>query len=499
VDNYDDTSVEEHLTFLRDPFMRRYAPPARPQLTISDHLHQVAAPSPEDVEKGDAHVQQIVTQLRASVLQRLLRPDSVGLEAIYDVYRSLPDQRMPYLTARLRHALFAALALVERKNAKSMLRYFAVVADVKDSGFTLTRTEWNTALSFASRYVGMSTETEAEAALHLWRDMEHTAGIKGDEVTFNILFDVASKAGKFPLAEMIYQEMNERGFEFNRYHHVSLIHFFGLKMDASGVRAAYREMVAAGEIIDSTALNCVIAGMLRSGEEDSAERVYEKMKASSKQAKVIPQRDYNTQKKITQVLVMFARIGRKHPDMQAQFQSTGLLSPDLHTYRILINHYGVKLGDLPKVAKFLDEMKWFRVPIHGAMFLALFKGFTRHSGVPGCDWSLQRLESVYTALLDAYDTGTDGLYISTWMAMWVLRAFAKCSQSKDRLLWVYDDLSLRWDLDSQKQSFMLNFLENLLESVGSRARPRMGQHRYTGTRAHGKGKGSLEDDIGNEY
>ncbi|KAK8025990.1 hypothetical protein PG990_003813 [Apiospora arundinis] len=466
MDYYDDISVEERLDFLKDPYMRKYAPPEDTSLNISDRPYELLAPTPEEVERGSQEDMETVAKLRAAVYSRLLRPHNVDLEVIYDIYLQLPGHRIPYLSARLRHALFAALGIVERKSPKAMLRYFNVVADTKASGFTLSRTEWNTAMSFASRYVGTSSDVEAEAALHLWREMEHDVGVKGNEVTFNILFDVASKAGKFALAEMIYQEMNTRGFQFNRFHHVSLIHFFGLKMDGGGVRAAYRQMVNASEIIDSTVLNCVMAGLLRCGEEDSALQLYNKMKATDRRSKIIPERNYTLQKKMTKVFLMFARVGRKHPELQRGFQSTSLTTPDLYTYRILVNHFGVKLGDMSKVAQFLDEMKFFRVPLHGSVFLALFKGFNRYGNTEGSDWSTQRLESVWHAFLDAHDDGADGLYISTWMAMWILRSFAECTRSQDRVLDAYEELSSRWELDQQNRSFMLDFLHKLLGRSG---------------------------------
>lgn len=466
VDQYDDITVEEQLEFLRDPYMRRYAPPDEPKLIISDHAHQASYPLLDDVQRGDAAEQAIIERLRIAIITRWIRPHAVDLETIFDLYRALPDPRVTYLNAQLRHALLASLGNTQRKNPKSMLRYFAVVADVKKCGFALTRPEWNTAMSFASRYVGWTTDVEAEASLHLWREMEHDVGIKGNEVTFNILFDVASKAGKFSLAEMIYQEMNTRGFRFNRYHHVSLIHFFGLKMNASGVRAAYKAMVEAGEVIDSLVLNCVIAGLIRAGDETSAERVYEKMKASDERSKLIPHRDYTFDKMMTKTLMMFTRVGRLHPDMNPGFQGTVLMSPNLETYRILLNHFGVRQGQMSKVAQYVDEMKFFRVPLHGAIFLTIFKGFSIHGGPPGSDWNLQRLTSVWTAFLGAFDSGADGLHISTWMAMYVLTAFAKQFQSREQMLAIYDDLKDRWDLDAANSSFMLEFLHKLLLKNG---------------------------------
>ncbi|KAI2611235.1 uncharacterized protein GGS25DRAFT_481923 [Hypoxylon fragiforme] len=468
VDQYDDTPVEEHLTFLKDPYLRRYAPADGPNLEVSDREEDENLQSVDPRQRLDPELSETVRRLREAVSIKLRRPPKMELDEIYELYLLLPEPRMTYISAFLRHQLLAVLGMTERKDPKSMLRYFAVVTDVKNSGFPLTLIEWNTALSFASRYVGRSTEVELEAALHLWREMEHVAGIRASEVTFNILFDVASKARKLDLAEMIYQEMITRGFSFNRYHHVSLIHFFGLRQDTSGLRAAYREMVNAGEVIDSTVLNCVISGLLLSGEEDSALRVYQKMTNSNRELEHIPDRDYTMQKNITKVLMMFARIGKTHPDMRPNFQKTALISPDLQTYRLLINHFGCRLGSLPRVVQFLDEMKMFNVPVHGAIFLAMFKGFGKHGG-PGSDWSSERLFSVWNAFLSALDADSEGLHINTWMAMAILTAFSRFS-SKDHILDIYETLRSKWDLDATNSQFMIDFLKRLTQQGGYRPR-----------------------------
>ncbi len=137
--------------------------------------------------------------------------------------------------------------------------------------------------------------------------------------------------------------MEERGYPFNRYHPVSLIHFFGLRKDSDGLRAAYRDMVNSGEIVDTVTLNCVIAGLLRCGEEEGAEHVYERMRDRSPISTGMPHRSWMSNKAMTRVLMMFARLGRKHPDMKSTFQGVAPLAPDLSTYRILINHSATKL------------------------------------------------------------------------------------------------------------------------------------------------------------
>jgi pentatricopeptide repeat protein len=363
--------------------------------------------------------------------------------------------------ATIRHRLLRAFGTPEKKDTRAMLRYFALIADVKNCGLALRRTEWNHALALASRYVGTVSDTEMDSTLRLWKEMERDAGVKGNDVTFHILFDVASKSGNFTLAEMIFKEMETRGFRFNRYHHVSLIHFFGLKMEGNGVRAAYKEMVDAGEMIDTVVLNCVISGLLKSGEDAAAEQVYERMKETHTMAPDLPERDYFTSKVITNVLMMFSKVGQSHPSMVQSFQKAALVAPDLQTYRILVNHFAVKVGNLGKVAQYLDEMKWFQVPLHGAVFLALFKGFDIHGSRLSSDWGEQRLQKVFSALLKSLDDGARGLYVDTWLGMYALKAFVKCS-SREKVLEAYDGLQVRWKLNSSQTAFMADFLHKLL-------------------------------------
>ncbi|KAI0508261.1 hypothetical protein F5B22DRAFT_621407 [Xylaria bambusicola] len=467
VDYYDNTSVEETFQFYRDPYFRKYANPNGPDVVVSD--------KPEDLElqtiSGERRFVEDefvpAQELRKAIALRRQYPSRVSLDTIWELYHALPEPRPVHISGYTRHALTAALGSVERKDQKSMLRYFAVIDDIKNSGFSLTSIQWNTAMSFATSYVARTTVVEVEAALKLWHQMEKDAGLKATEVTFNILFDSASKAGNFTLAEMVYEEMNHRGYAFNRYHYTSLIHLFGLKQDSSGIRAGYREMVEAGEIVDTVVVNCLIASFLRCGEEPSAEHVYEKMKAYNKELPTLPHRDYTMAKAINKVLAMFTRVSKKHPSMHPTFQKSALLSPDLQTYRILINHYGLRLGNLSKVAQFLDEMKAFMVPLNGVVFLALFQSFSVHGG-PGSDWSAQRLTSVWNAFLDALDSGADGVYISTWLAMAALDAHARYS-NHDELLGVYDCLKSRWELDEKNTQYMLHYLHLLLTTGRTRA------------------------------
>lgn len=349
-----------------------------------------------------------------------------------------------------------------------MLRYFFIMDEVKNAGLTLRRREWNTALAFASQYVGKTGHTETESALQLWNEMERSGGEKANDVTFNVLFDAAAKSGNFELAEKIYSQMEARGFKFNRYHRVSLIHFFGLKQDADGIRAAYKEMVDAGEMIDTVVLNCLIVSFLRAGDEAAALRVYDYMKGT--ESSPPPETDSRNQTKmITQVLMMYSKIGRNHPSLMESLRKQTPTSPDLQTYRILITHYAWTAGNLNRVVQYLDEMRWFNIPVHGSIFLSVFKGFAKHGNRGTLGWSAERLRNVFTALLQALDETDSKLYIDTWLVGWALRAFMTCS-GRDAVLEVYSELQSRWHLhlSEGRIAHMEEFLHEVLRDDGKK-------------------------------
>ncbi|CEJ81789.1 hypothetical protein VHEMI01900 [[Torrubiella] hemipterigena] len=454
-------NVDEQFDFHRDPYRRGYANPQSPGVQISDRKNDIQYPSAEETAKATDEIQEVIAKLCAAIRQRMRQPRRTSLSAIYKLYCQLPEPRMLYLTWQWRTRLMKVMGTPRTKSKSGMVRYFELVSDIRDAGLTMRLAEWNYGLAFASSYASKTTSYELETTLKLWREMEKEHGLPGNDVTFNILFDVAAKAGNYDLADMIYQEMENRGIDFNRYHHVSLIHFFGLKLDADGLRSAYKEMVESGEMIDTVVLNCVIAGLLRCGEEMAAEYTYERMKQGHVLAPDMPERDYMLGRVITKVLMMFTKIGKVHPQIKDSLQTNVLISPDIHTYRLLIEHYAIRVGDIGKVAQYLDEMKALKIPVHATIFLALFKGFFSYGGYEGSLWSEQRLQDVLNALYLARDEETSEFFIDTWVVIWALRAVKKCS-SIEAVIDTFAALEKRWDVVPDRQVYMHEIFDNIL-------------------------------------
>ncbi|TVY59218.1 Pentatricopeptide repeat-containing protein [Lachnellula cervina] len=459
VDQYAGDSITDHLPLLEMPNL--YQPNDGPHVTVSDKPED-EWPPPDYTWPADAETKIKLAELEGAVKNKDL---SLDAEDLYQLYRTLPRPRAPYLPAKLRHTFLRHLYTVERKDETSMLRYLSVVDDMKTGGIPLTTMEWNSAISFAARYVTRSTDIEVEAALHMFREMEQVAGVKANGVTFNILFDVACKAGKSTLAGMIYKEMAARDIEFDRFHHVSLIQYHGLRRNGDGARAAYKILVESDEIVDTIVLNAMISALIEAGEATAAENIYERMKrihmSRDPDAPLQP-RNFLAKRRIARVLKNMAKISRLDPSQRDQFQNKSIIAPDLQTYRILINYFTIQAGDLNTTVKLMDEMKWFKVPIHGALFLSLFKGFSLHGGIRYTHWVETRLESVWQAYIFSIDNDIEDLYISQWMVAWVLKAFAKCS-GKARTAAVWAEIKTKWQPNEMELEFVMDCLRPLME------------------------------------
>lgn len=458
VDQYSGNSYTDQLPLLELP--RLYQPSDGPHLTVSDKPED-EWPPPHYAWPADPETKRQIQELHKQLHYRETDPD-----IIYQMYRKLPSPRVPYLESNTRHKLLRFLSVVEKKDERSMIRYFSVIDDMKVTAIPLSVKEWTSAISFAARYVGNSTELEVEAALHMWKEMERVAGVEGNEATFNVLYDVACKAGKFTLAEMIYNEMIVRGFEFNRYHHVSKIYFGGLKRDGDAVRAAYKELVDNGEMVDTVVLNAMISALIRSYEPHTAENMYERMAKRYMEDKGIKApfiKNSRIARKHTKLMMHFANVIKAEPSQKEKLQNTVHLSPDVHTYRILINYFAVEAGELDKAVKYLDEMRNLQIPPHGALYLALFQGFARHGGVRYTQWTAKRLENIFAAFMQAVD-GADDVFITRWTVIWALDAFAKCS-GRARTLEAWEELKNKWEPQEEELDHVMKVLREIRQRL----------------------------------
>lgn len=370
------------------------------------HAHRRLLP-PEDKEHERA--------LRH--FNRLLRrPLGTSTHQIWNSYQRLQGPRPRYLTDVAIHWIFRHLTWVDFKDATSSQRYFSFLNEVLAQKIPVHYSDWNSSISFAARWIKHTTSEEVKTAIETWLRMEN-AGVQATIVTFNILFDAAIRAGRFALADTICDEIKERKFTLDRSFRTSMIYYAGLRRDGDAVRQAFRELVNAGEIVDTLVMNCVIVSLVRAGEGASAENAYLKMKHLHETKFGSPgPRNWRERKlrgiEMHQVAKQLRQDKEKHESsffggsfssdsMKEEAQRRAPIHPDAHTYRILIRYYAYEAGNLDRCRELLSETKDGGWPVHGSVYLYLFTGFHLHGGHAYTAWNRRNLEQFWTEFIDA--------------------------------------------------------------------------------------------------
>ena len=430
---------------------------AQSQLTDTFRVHQDDHRRPEVV----------------GLLRVLKKADCLNEEA-YKAYSALPAPGVSHLSEDQIRLLFRRLSATEKKDRHSAVRYLSVVDDMKALNLPLVQAEWNSAIAFCGQCFSHVRSGEVENALLTWKEMENEADVKSNVVTFNILFDMAAKAGKFVLADMILKEMDTRGLQYNRYFRVGNIYFNGLRGDGDGVRRAYRELVDAGEIVDTVVINCVIAALISAGELASAENVYDRMKRmlSSHTGTRLPTcRTWQDTRNLGRIFDRLARNSRSRDLSTKDRARLALLKeqvsvvPNIHTYAIFIEHHAGHTGDLHRISALLNEMQALGIAIQGRIFLKLFKGFSKHGGNILTAWTPQRLKSVWNSMLAVLEDGAEDVKIGKWMVIWAVRAFDQCA-GREWAVHVWEELRARWKPERGDLESVHNRLEDVLQVNG---------------------------------
>lgn len=341
----------------------------------------------------------------------------VSHDHLWDVYQNLRSPRPRYLEDAAFARFFRQLSWIPFKDSETtMRRYFALLDECIGEGVYLSRQIWNDAINFAGRWLRRATSDEVKVAVETWMRMEK-AGHEADHVTFNILFGVAVRAGRYALADTIYAELKARDLTINRYFRASLIHYAGVKRDGDGVRQAFRDLVNAGEVVDTTVMNCVILSLIRSGEAAAAENVFFRMKALHEDKfGVAALRDWRRKKELATVLNKtghdLQQEKEKHEssffgasfsadDRREEIQKVTPIAPDATTYGLLIKHHAYTSGNLENIRQLLEEMTENGHHIHGSVYVHILRGFWIHGGYAFSAWNRKRLEDFWVEIVNA--------------------------------------------------------------------------------------------------
>lgn len=414
------------------------------------------------------------TEIAVEGLLSKLDREGCPHDTILEAYSALPYPGVAHLSPVTLRRLLRRLSTVENKNLAGLLRYLSIVNDMKAADLPMIGPEWCSVLALTGGCITPVRAADLESALKTWNEMEQNRDAQGGKVAYNILFDLAAKAGQYVLAEMILKEMQARNIPLDRFTRTSIIYYHGLQGDGDAVRDAYRAFVDAGEIVDTVVMNCVIASLIHAGEPQAAELVYERMKRNySVATDGSPASPWSWKRsralgRYLQGAVKNVQVGsEEHQSLQNQ----QLLCPDQRTYILLIDYYASQTGELRRIITLLKEMQALQVPMHGRIYVKVLKGFAKHGGLPYTLWTGARLERVLISLLEMLDRqGDDGeaageaaddVRLGKWMVVWAVRAFHRCC-GQARAMDIWTELRSRWKPSHVEEKAVLIHLENTL-------------------------------------
>lgn len=361
----------------------------------------------------------------------LLQPGaSWDKDAVWTLYQAISKADAPgvsYLENDQLRRLMSYFSTVQYHGLSSNSeRYLHLVMDMRRANKAMTAKEWTAAINAAARSKRTMGDDDFQAGLQMWEDMTGE-GVQNDEVTFNVFFEIAFRSGRYALAEQILHEMEQRGMQINRHIRTSKIYFYGARGDGEGIRRAFKEFIDAGEIVDTTTLNCLMAAYINAGQPQAAEHVFVRMKeihyqvtrlasrgSDSKAAKRSIQRpspstQWRETRKLARALNEAAIALRSAPDIERQelLEASIPRGPDPQSFRILLRAACHTSGDYRRVESLVEEMLLvWHYPADGSIFVTLLKGFAKYGGVKYEPyWTNRQLDELWNALLQGIDQG----------------------------------------------------------------------------------------------
>ncbi|KAI5839488.1 hypothetical protein DFP73DRAFT_483949 [Morchella snyderi] len=441
--SYDDANKATHDDDDDDdgPPPRPY--PNDPKATVRPPLPWHACTTPE-------------SRAALRLFKRHLADPAVPLETLYRSYRALPAPQILHLQLHHLNAFVARMMTVPQRTEPAMLRYLAVLDDMRAAALPVTRAEYNAAISFVARSFDSVSLDDVKSAIHLWKKSEDgvgvaagvggppPAGVASDITTFNILLDMASRSDTPVLVEWLLRELSARGMAPDRFTHTTLITYHGLRGDGEGVRLAYRRLVDAGEIVDTVVLNAVMAAFLRAGQPQSAHYIYENMKRAALDplhplpAGADADADWVGKRRWAKMLKAVAeRRRRVVAGYVKEFNAS--LAPDVYTFNMVILQCA-KTGDYERAMELFGEMGVLGVRVDETVLVALLKGFYWYGGMNYTPWTPDRLEEVVALAFDE----ERAILMEKSLARWILMSTARVYNSKELVLKIWPRIAKRW-------------------------------------------------------
>lgn len=420
-------------------------------------------------------------------------------EDIWERYQLLAEPRCTSISRTALRYVLNALAKESPRSYRGMIRFMSVINEMKAQNPPVIPNvaEWTAAISFLGRLHKRPMVEDLNKCMLVWDEMENKYGVRAERATFNVLLDVAVKARRWQTGDSILREMRSRKISPDRYTWSTLIQRAGFRKNGDEVRRTARLMVESGEVVDVIVINNIMSALVRAGEPDAAEHLFERIKRltleaqrASNSTELGDPKSRGTVSNLTSQYQYRAklnrrdlRLGKSLTDKDVSPRSIAdanpyYLSPDVATFNILLQHHCTTTGDFARVTLLLEEMERFKIPDSIAMFKSLFTGFTIH-GHDNSSWNLERLQYIFETLLQTSD-----VRFTQDLARLAIRAFGVVG-TEELVNTTFEKMDQIWQEQGGNARNRSSNVMRELARVSGRAR-----------RAEGAASGTSRGDVG---
>lgn len=340
-------------------------------------------------------------------------------DEIWRRYQNLRVPRCLSIDRRALRLILDSLSKEKPRTKRGMLRYVSIIDEMLAQRPPLVpdMAEWTKCMSFLGRMHKSPTKVDLDKCLDLWNEMENRYNVRAGQITFNVLIDISIRVGQYAITNVLLKEMLDRGLQPDKYTWTSLIAMAGFMRNESEIRKRSRQVVDAGESIDTYILNTIMIAYVRAGHIEYAENLYQHIKqlallrdeqttlkdtcsfALGKQDMTLDLNTSASHEDIRTTPNHFI-LHKKHDHILQDLPLSVNCHPDEGTLNILLQHHCAVSGDFNRVTELLAEMDRFGIKDSITLFKSLFLGFATHGDNQG-SWNIDRLDYVFKSLVSS--------------------------------------------------------------------------------------------------
>ncbi|KAK9364572.1 hypothetical protein V1509DRAFT_635958 [Lipomyces kononenkoae] len=379
---------------------------------------------------------------KSLVHARMFSFSKQSMTKMFACYMQLPEPRPLHIKIPHLEFLLSNYAASVKNDEIYLEHYSTILHDVKEAGLPISYKEHLVELSFVCHYIQRhKCASVVSRTFNKFRELEMQGVIAREASAFNVLMTAVIASSDFGAMAAIIEEMRARKIAPDRYTYVNLMTYYSKLGNKMALQVLYEKFIESEQIADIVVLEAMIAGLVRCRDIAGAQSLTRFIEMRATEEGWISSQLSKKQLRFSAGNLKRMATNRRH--LRLRFgdeqipdpEGSVAIAPRDTTYNPLLSYYA-SIGDYQSLVETINRMDEFGLTRRRAYILFL-KGFYIHSGYPGTEWTVGRLENLLETLLQ--DKENNKLLVRQ-MTVWALRAYAVASLDFNKLATLRDRL-----------------------------------------------------------